>query len=135
MAWGYLTCAPSGPRQVLLRFPERRGLIHLERGLQNRFNSAGRHKRHLHGESFHRVHQLLRVREQVLVPGNMERTPRLSTRPPMTIGSIFPRVRSFPGFDLSNDCGVAALSSSVSSQRRRLRKTAGELDAPRRKER
>src|ERR1700730_2897096 len=39
------------------------------------------------------------------------------------------------GFDLANNCGIAAPGSRVRGQRRRLRKTAGELDAPRRKER
>ena len=39
------------------------------------------------------------------------------------------------GFDLANNSGIAALGAGVSGQRRRLRKTAGELDAPRRKER
>jgi hypothetical protein len=38
------------------------------------------------------------------------------------------------GFDLANNSGIAALGACVSGQRRRLRKTAGELDAPRRKE-
>ena len=39
------------------------------------------------------------------------------------------------GFDLANNCGIAAPGSCISGQRRRLRKTAGELNAPRRKER
>src|ERR1700730_19055807 len=39
------------------------------------------------------------------------------------------------GFDLANNCGIAVPGSCVRGQRRRLRKTAGKLDAPRRKER
>ena len=39
------------------------------------------------------------------------------------------------GFDFANNGGIAAPGSCVSCQRRGLRKTAGELDAPRRKER
>src|SRR2546421_6615180 len=39
------------------------------------------------------------------------------------------------GFDLANNSGIAAPGARVSGQRRRLRKTAGELDAPRRNER
>src|ERR1700716_1143213 len=39
------------------------------------------------------------------------------------------------GFDLANYRGIAAPGARVSGQRRRLRKTAGELDAPRCKER
>jgi hypothetical protein len=41
---------------------------------QSRFNSAGRHKRHLRGGSFHKVRQLLRARVQVRVPDSMERS-------------------------------------------------------------
>ena len=39
------------------------------------------------------------------------------------------------GFDLANNGGIAAPGACVGGQRRRLRKTSGELDAPRRKER
>jgi hypothetical protein len=39
------------------------------------------------------------------------------------------------GFDLANNSGIAAPGACVSGQRRRLRKTAGELNAPRRNER
>src|SRR5205823_10803512 len=38
------------------------------------FNSAGRHKGHLRGGSFHKVRQLPRVRAQVRVPDSMERS-------------------------------------------------------------
>jgi hypothetical protein len=41
---------------------------------QSRFNSAGRHKRHLRGGSFHRVRQLPRARAQGRVPDSMERS-------------------------------------------------------------
>jgi hypothetical protein len=41
---------------------------------QNRFNSAGRHKRHLRGGSFHKVRLLPRARAQVRVPDSNERS-------------------------------------------------------------
>jgi hypothetical protein len=39
------------------------------------------------------------------------------------------------GFDLANNCGIVAPGAGERGQRRRLRKIAGELNAPRRKER
>lgn len=65
-----------GPRQVLLPFLELRVLTQSRSGarFQSRFNSAGRHKRHLRGGSFHKVRQLPRARAQVRVPDSMERS-------------------------------------------------------------
>ena len=65
-----------GPGQVLLPFLEPRVLTQSRSGarFQSRFNSAGRHKRHLRGGSFHKVRQLPRARAQVRVPDSMERS-------------------------------------------------------------
>ena len=65
-----------GPGQVFLPFLERQVLTQSRSGarIQNRFNSAGRHKRHLRGGSFHKVRQLPRARVQVPVPDSMEQS-------------------------------------------------------------
>jgi short chain dehydrogenase len=65
-----------GPRRVLLPFLERRVLTQSRSAarFQSRFNSAGRHKRHLRGGSFHKVRQLPRARAQVRVSDSMKRS-------------------------------------------------------------